>query len=157
MPVQTTAGTLPSYSLTGVIFFHLIICSSFWRFSSVFLVLHPGSLVPRTQRERSGLLVVMLPWTVRGKDNFYSCHSLSQLLKFQPVFIYSWPCSWWRWKRLTVIKIRLNYIYISGWETFGLALLKSVRPSVVMYLNVQCDSLQLNHIKDAWKFFAVRI
>lgn len=48
---KATAGTFPSYSLTGVIFFHLVICSSFWRFSSVFLVLHPGSLPPRTQTE----------------------------------------------------------------------------------------------------------
>lgn len=54
----------------GVIFFHLIICSSFWRFSSVFLVLHPGSLAPRAQTE---LRVV-------GCDALLHCEGKRQLL-----------------------------------------------------------------------------
>lgn len=55
------------------------------------------------------------------------------------------------------MKSRLKYIYISGWETFRLALIEGLADFSVMYLSVQYDSFQLNHIKDAWKFFAVRI
>ena len=118
-PVSTTTGTFPSYNLTGVIFstsvFFVVVLGffSFFRFLEIPLrlfVFYILALCLQESRQWWRLLVVMLSCTMRRRDNFHSCHSLSQQLKFQPVFIYSWPCSWYRWKRLTVIKNGLKCI-----------------------------------------------
>lgn len=130
--------------------------SSFWNLPSTFLLFlsvcfFTGSLHMRTQAALR-VWAVMLSCTSSRSGSFYPCHRLPQLPRFQPAFIYAWPCSLCWWKRLTAVKIK-----VAGWKTFKLALMEVLADFSGMYLNVQYDKLQLNHIKDAQKLFTGRI